>query len=43
LFLLFCENDPKSKTFLSTNEQFQIMDFLISKKAEFEKITTFEK
>lgn len=43
LFLLFCENDPKSRTFLGPNEQFQIMDFLISKKKEFEKITTFEK
>jgi hypothetical protein len=43
LFLLFCENDPKSKTFVETNEQFQIMDFLITKNDEYKKITTFEK
>ncbi|WP_264565463.1 carboxypeptidase-like regulatory domain-containing protein [Flavobacterium sp. N3904] len=43
LFLLFCENDPKSKTFISQNQQFEIMDFLISKNVEFKKIATFEK
>lgn len=43
LFLLFCENDPKSKAFVNTSEQFQIMDFLITKNEEFKKITTFEK
>lgn len=43
LFLLFCENDPKSKTFVAAGEQFQIMDFLITKNEEFKNITTFEK
>jgi hypothetical protein len=43
LFLLFCENDPKSKTLIETNEQFKIMDFLITKNEEFKNITTFEK
>ena len=43
LFLLFCENDPKSKIFTSPSQQFEIMDFLISKNVEFEKIATFEK
>ena len=44
LFLLFCENDPKSKTFVNTTSQeFEIMDFLISKNGEFRNIATFEK
>lgn len=44
LFLLFCENDPKSKTFVNTTSQeFEIMDFLITKNSEFKNIVTFEK
>lgn len=44
LFLLFCENDPKSKTFVNTTSQeFEIMDFLITKNGEFRNIATFEK
>ncbi|AOW09252.1 peptidase associated/transthyretin-like domain-containing protein [Flavobacterium gilvum] len=44
LFLLFCENDPKSKTFVNTSSQeFEIMDFLITKNNEFRNIATFEK
>lgn len=44
LFLLFCENDPKSKTFINTTSQeFEIMDFLITKNDEFRNIATFEK
>ncbi len=44
LFLLFCENDPKSKTFVNTTSQeFEIMDFLITKNVEFRNIATFEK
>lgn len=43
LFLIFCENDPKSKTFTNTSEPFEIMDFLITKNREFKKITTPEK
>jgi hypothetical protein len=43
LFLLFCENDPKSKTIGKTNQEFEIMDFLITKNNEFKNIATFEK
>jgi hypothetical protein len=43
LFLLFCENDPKSNTFSKNNQQFEIMDFLITKNNEFKNIATFEK
>jgi len=43
LFLLFCENDPKSKTFAQTNQEFEVMDFLITKNNEFKNIATFEK
>lgn len=44
LFLLFCENDPKSKTFVNTtSKEFEIIDFLISKNSEFKNIATFEK
>jgi hypothetical protein len=43
LFLLFCENDSKSKTFSKTNQQFEIMDFLITKNREFKNIATLEK
>jgi hypothetical protein len=43
LFLLFCENDPKSKSFTKTNQEFEIMDFLITKNNEFKNIATFEK
>ena len=43
LFLLFCENDPKSKIFVNTNQEFEIMDFLITKNNEFKNIATFEK
>jgi hypothetical protein len=43
LFLLFCENDPKSKALVASGEQFQIMDFLITKNKEFKNITTSEK
>ena len=44
LFLMFCENDPKSVTFVNTSSQeFEIMDFLITKNNEFKNIATFEK
>jgi hypothetical protein len=43
LFLLFCENDPKSETFTKTNQEFEVMDFLIAKNNEFKNIATFEK
>ena len=43
LFLVFCENDSKSKTLLKSTSDFEIMDYLIEKNKEFQKITTLEK
>lgn len=43
LFLIFCENDPKSKTLLKPENEFQLIDFLITKNKEYKRITTFEK
>tara|TARA_R110000868_G_scaffold3368_5_gene21795 strand:+ start:1434 stop:2186 length:753 start_codon:yes stop_codon:yes gene_type:complete len=39
LFLVFCENDPKSRTVMGPTDQFKLMDFLISKNKEYKKIT----
>lgn len=41
LFLVFCENDPKSRTLMQPSEEFQLMDFLITKNSEYKKITVF--
>jgi hypothetical protein len=43
LFLLYCENDPKSKTLLDAKQQFEIMDFLINKYDAFKNIAAVEK
>lgn len=43
LFLIFCENDTKSKVFIKSDNEFQFMDFLVTKNKEFKRITTFEK
>lgn len=44
LFLVYCENDPKSKKFVNTSsKEFEIMDYLITKNEEFKNITTVEK
>lgn len=43
LFLVFCENDPKSRTLIAPTDEFQLIDFLISKNKEYKRITTFEK
>jgi len=43
LFLLYCENDPKSKTLVGNNQQFEIMDFLITKSDSFKHIASVEK
>ena len=40
LFLVFCENDSKVKTFTTTSTKFEVMDFLITKNTEFKKIIT---
>lgn len=43
LFLLYCENDPKSKTYLDPSQQFEIMDFLINKYDGFKNVASLEK
>jgi len=43
LFLVFCENDSKSRSLMAPSNQFQLIDFLISKNKEYKRITTFEK
>ena len=42
LFLIFCENDSKSKIIMQEDNEFKMMDFLITKNKEFKSITTFE-
>ena len=43
LFLLYYSNDLDSKKYLKPEDQFMLMDFLITKNKEFKRITTFEK
>ena len=43
LFLIFCENDSKSKTLLKPESEFELIEFLIIKNEEFKRFTTFEK
>jgi len=43
LFLVFCENDSKSKSLLKSASDFEIMDYLIEKNKEFKTIGTLEK
>ncbi|MGQ7946466.1 hypothetical protein [Flavobacterium sp. WC2509] len=43
LFLMYCENDPKSKTLLDPSQQFEIMDFLINKYDTFKNIASVGK
>lgn len=43
LFLQYCENDPKAKNLLKQEDEFLLIDFLITKNEEFKRITTFEK
>ena len=42
LFLIFCENDPKSKTLIKSENEFQLIDFLVTKNKEYKKITAIE-
>ena len=42
LFIEFCDVDPKSKTALENTNPLKSMDFLMSKKIEFEKMLTSE-
>lgn len=39
LFLIYCENDSKSRELMQPSEEFRLMDFLIDKNKEFKKIT----
>lgn len=41
LFLIFCENDPKSR--IALNSEFELMDFLITKSEEFKTNITLKK
>ena len=43
LFLDYCESDPKSKNLLKEEDEFLLIDFLISKNEEFKRITIFGK
>lgn len=40
LFLIYCENDSKSKTLLKPESKIELIDFLITKNKEFTKIIT---
>ena len=42
LFLIFCENDPKSKSLIKSENEFQLIDFLVTKNKEYKKITAIE-
>ncbi|HSD07405.1 hypothetical protein [Flavobacterium sp.] len=43
LFLLYCENDPKSKALVEQNTQFEIIEFLVTKYDSFKNIASVEK
>lgn len=43
LFLIYCENDPRSKALLKPEAEFQLIEFLVIKNEEFKRFTTFEK
>lgn len=43
LFLIYCENDSKSKALLRPEAEFELIEFLVNKNEEFKRFTTFEK
>lgn len=43
LFLIYCENDAKSKALLKPEDEFELIEFLVVKNEEFKRFTTFEK
>lgn len=43
LFLIYCENDPKSKALLKPEAEFELIEFLVVKNEEFKRFTTFGK
>ncbi len=42
LFLIYCENDSKSRVLMQPSEEFKLMDFLITKNEEYKKITQYK-
>ncbi|MES2238762.1 MAG: hypothetical protein V4497_00740 [Bacteroidota bacterium] len=42
LFLIYCENDSKSRDLMQPNEEFKLMDFFINKNKEYKKITQYK-
>jgi hypothetical protein len=41
LFLIYCENDSKSRDLMQPIEEFKLMDFFVTKNNEFKKITQY--
>ena len=39
LFLIYCENDSKSRELMQPGEEFKLMDFFINKNKEYKRIT----
>ncbi len=39
LFLIYCENDSKSRELMQPSEEFKLLDFFVTKNNEFKKIT----
>lgn len=42
LFLIYCENDSKSRDLMQPGEEFRLMDFFVTKNNEFKKITQYK-
>lgn len=43
LFLMYCSNDLESRKYLQPDEKFQLMDFMVNKNKEFQKIAMNQK
>lgn len=43
LFLVYCENDSRSRSFMNPTSEFQLLDFLASKNKEFKNISSASK
>ena len=41
LFLIYCENDSKSRDLMQPSEEFKLIDFFVTKNNEFKKITQY--
>ncbi len=42
LFLIYCENDSKSRELMQPSEEFKLMDFFITKNKEYQRITQYK-